>query len=183
VSSPGDRPFAFRRDGENLVDAAHGLRIRKYCGPEYTFKVCVEPCEGPQAEAWPIWNRAYSEFAFYNTPEGPPGNFTIDMALAHQPFDRGFPVRSEELLDTIIPLIIPTSFDSAPGEGSSLWPIVPPRIRQLLRENGKYFRHVDEPGTDAWRKAHPWQVNPQPASGWLTRLATGLVRVLRKPFG
>ena len=163
-----------------LVDRQNGLRIRRYSWPEYEFSVVLEPIAGPQAEAWPLRDRAYFEFSYAYPRDRNARLCTFGMAVAGPPFELDFPGRTEELLDTLIPLILPMSSESFPARDGSLVGEVPDKMRPLLRSLGSYYRHRDEPGTPEYRVAHPtaadvacWSPNPA------ERVTARLIRWLR----
>ncbi|WP_265571578.1 hypothetical protein [Sphingomicrobium nitratireducens] len=61
---PRHAPFEFERRENLLVDTANGLAIDFYSWPEYHYTVCLQPLSGPQAEAWPVDQRAYFQFSY-----------------------------------------------------------------------------------------------------------------------
>lgn len=165
---------------QELVDQQNGLRVRRYSWPEYEFSVALEPIAGPQAEAWPLRDRAYFEFSYAYPRSGDRRVCTFGMAVAGPPFERDFPGRGEELLDALIPLIIPMTSESFPDRDKTFVGEVPDKMRLLLRTLGSYYRHRDEPGTPEYRVAHPtaldvacWSSNPA------ARLTARLIRWLR----
>jgi len=120
-----------------------------------------------QAEAWPLRERAYFEFAYQYTRDSEPPICTFSMVVAGPPFERDYPGRREELLDAVIPLIMPMTFESFPATSPSLEGQVPEKMHEILRVKGSYYRHRDEPDTRAYRQAHPtaldiacWSKNP-----------------------
>jgi hypothetical protein len=138
-----------------------------YTWPEYNFSVAVEPMDGPQADAWPLRERAYFEFAYQYATDREPPRCTFSMAVAGPPFERDYPGRSKELLDTVIPLILPMTAESFPATSPSYEGHVPEKMRSILGSTGAYYRHRDEPDTQAYRQAHPttldvacWSKNP-----------------------
>lgn len=164
-----DTPFRFAEEGRDLVDRANGLRIHCYQWPEYAFTITVEPIAGEQAEAWPVARRAYFEFAAGTRDEGAEKVCALSMALAHEPFERDFPGRSEELLDVVLPIIMPMDLMTFPRRPDNVRSVVSARMRPLLREKGSYFRHRDDPGTFEHRQANPWLYPVETAARRLAR--------------
>lgn len=146
-------PFSFALVERALVDVHNRLRISGHQWPEYEFTVSIDPMDGPQADAWPLRERAYFEFSYVETLDDGKKSCAFSMALPHQPFERDFPGRTEELLDVVIPLIIPTSLWTFPNKMHDAWPVVPAKMRPLLRRGMAYFRHNHEPETDEYRIA------------------------------
>lgn len=143
----GAPPFRFERQGSFLVDEANGLRLHCYHWPEYHYTIALEPLSGEQAEAWPLSQRAYYEFG---TSAPPPDQWlagTIDFAVAHIPFERDFPGRSEDLLDVILPLVAARDLFSFPEASRNLRAGVSHRLRTVLQQSGRYSRHRDDSTT------------------------------------
>jgi hypothetical protein len=130
---------------QDLVDHANGLRLRTYQWPEFNFTAALQPAEGAQADAWPIWKRAYYEFGMAPPVQLSDGRnqLAISFAVAHEPFERDFPGRVGELLDVVLPLI-PPLFGQVPAQpvDDTLIPVV---LREALLRDGRYF-----PERDGW---------------------------------
>ena len=135
-------PFSFRPHKNDLVDSANGLRLSLYQWPEYNFTVSVEPLSGPQAEAWPIRDRAYFEFCVTGDRIDGQPVVRVSFANAHVPFERDFPGRTNELLDVVLPLLCPFYAEQVGGSSTHL--PIPDRLRPLLLQRGSYYSHRDD---------------------------------------
>lgn len=153
-------PFQFVKMGHALVDEPNNLKIRMYQWPEYHFSVSIGPLAGPQADAWPLRDKAYFEFDYDGPNERLPGICRFSYATAHQPFDRDYPGRTAELLETIVPLIIPVGLFGA--DFPDLLPGVEARISELLipllLKPGRYSWFDDEPEAETARQARAEQL-------------------------
>lgn len=102
-------PFSFRfepvADQKSYVDRANGLRLRLYQWPEYSYAIGVQPLSGGQAEAWPVDQRVYFQFYVDEKYEGGIRTLWVGGVRAYVPFERDYPGRTEELLETVVPLL------------------------------------------------------------------------------
>jgi hypothetical protein len=148
------RPFEFvgeprfatlPESDQNLVDHPNGLRLRTYQWPEFNFTVVLEPAEGIQADAWPLSKRAYYEFGMAPPVRLSDGRnqLAVSFAIAHEPSERDFPGRAGELLDVVLPLILPL-FGQVLAQPVDD-PLIPVMLRDALLRDGRYF-----PSRDGW---------------------------------
>jgi len=146
-------PFAFapREDARRRwYDEANGLVIATHQWPEYENSVSLSPLHGPQAEAWPLRARAYFEFNVrYRRMDDGHDVARLGFAMAHQPFERDYPGRTDELLDMLLPLVPRIFAVTWPLQQAQFLP-APERLRPLLLGTGSYFPHRDEPSGDEW---------------------------------
>lgn len=148
-------PFAFVEDGSTLLDPANGIVISLYQWPEFNVTICVQPVAGPQAEAWPVSSRAWFELGIderYATDA--PRTVSMTYAMAHVPFGPAFPGRIEELLDQVLPLILPYYVRRWPAHPDTVIAPLPLRLRECLAAKGSYFdfRDREPPGADTRRR-------------------------------
>ena len=143
-------PFTFVgvEGRDQLDDEVNGLRLCLYQWPEYNFSVALSPVAGAQAEAWPLSSRAYFEFGIGYRLGTDKEAAWISHAMAHQPFERDFPGRTEELLDVALPLA-PQLFADGWQMKEPSFPPLAPKLRPTLLEKGSYFPHRDEVKSEA----------------------------------
>ena len=143
--SGAEAAFRFEREvgRSSFIDTENGLRLRLYQWPEYSFSLAVQPTTGPQAEAWPLSERAYFNFLLGSDLSEKPGVLRIDAAFPYVPFDPAYPGRTKELLDIVIAIIPEVS-----SELCDLLPRVsapiPGAMRSLLLEQKSYLRSMHE---------------------------------------